>query len=289
MIEFDTANYSILTKVAGVSYRQDAVSRCRAGETIQLVRNPSNTHDPNAIEVHAGEQIGFIPRDEFKNLVLYLDSYGNDSVKAIIDKLIGGTDDKPTVGVIIDIRVPRDRYNLIDGNLGSLIDNPELIATYKKCIEVDASLTDDDIRQYVKNIDDDTLDNYYWSEQESRWAEEQKKKLSRRLGRDIEGYEEEEIKEKAEERFIRYRDKYKITFHDRERFRSSTTREYVVGLIVGNEQVTTSQTADNTCLNISEQVTANQTENGTCLNACLNIGLIIVVGFVFVVVGLVLL
>ena len=120
MSEVDADRYSILTTVAGVSYRQDAVSRCHEGQTVQLFRNPSNTHDRNAIEVHAGEKIGFIPRDETETLALYMDFYGRDSVEATIDRLTGGTEDKPTIGVVVDIQVSEILYNSID-------DDPDFI------------------------------------------------------------------------------------------------------------------------------------------------------------------
>jgi hypothetical protein len=64
------------TWVAGVSYRRESVARCHVGEVVRLVRSPSNRHDKNAIEVHAGEQIGFIPQDEAETLAPVIDSGG---------------------------------------------------------------------------------------------------------------------------------------------------------------------------------------------------------------------
>ncbi len=52
----------ILTSVAGNFYY---TAQCYPGEFVQLVRNPENPHDPNAIVVlnSRGSQIGHLPRD----------------------------------------------------------------------------------------------------------------------------------------------------------------------------------------------------------------------------------
>lgn len=49
--------------VVGVSYRQEAVRRCRPGDKVLLRAQPDNPHDPNAIAVYNtdGEQLGFVP------------------------------------------------------------------------------------------------------------------------------------------------------------------------------------------------------------------------------------
>ena len=234
MSEVDADRYSIQTTVAGVSYRQDAVSRCHEGQTVQLFRNPSNTHDRNAIEVHAGEQIGFIPRDETEILALYMDFYGQDSVEATIDRLTGGTEDKPTIGVVVDIQVSEVLYNSID-------DDPdfirESITRNRRMAEIEASLTDDDVRRHIQGIDDRVLDARYWVEQQNKWEKEQKEKVKRRLGRELESYEEDEIEEKAETRFLQYREKYEVTSRDRERLRNSMAREDVVHSILIDEDI----------------------------------------------------
>ena len=234
MSEVDADRYSIQTTVAGVSYRQDAVSRCHEGQTVQLFRNPSNTHDRNAIEVHAGEQIGFIPRDETEILALYMDFYGQDSVEATIDRLTGGTEDKPTIGVVVDIQVSEVLYNSID-------DDPdfirESITRNRRMAEIEASLTDDDVRRHIQGIDDRVLDARYGVEQQNKWEKEQKEKVKRRLGRELESYEEDEIEEKAETRFLQYREKYEVTSRDRERLRNSMAREDVVHSILIDEDL----------------------------------------------------
>jgi hypothetical protein len=54
--------------VAGVSYRADALDDASfdPGETIALVREPDNEHDPNAVAIWNAErtlQLGYVPRD----------------------------------------------------------------------------------------------------------------------------------------------------------------------------------------------------------------------------------
>lgn len=61
------------TRVAGVSYRQEAVSRCNEGQVVTLVRDPENEHDSNAVEVYAGEPIGYIPTEDSEAVARYLD------------------------------------------------------------------------------------------------------------------------------------------------------------------------------------------------------------------------
>ena len=273
MSEVDADRFSILTTVAGVSYRQDAVSRCHEGQTVQLIRNPSNTYDRNAIEVHAGEQIGFIPRDEAETLALYLDFYGQDSVEATIDRLTGGTGDKPTIGVIVDIQVSEILYNTID-------DDPdfirESIIRNKRIAEIEASLTDDEVRRYIQDIDDRTLDAKYWIEQQDKWEKEQKEKVKGRLGRELESYEEDEIEEKAETRFLQYREKYEVTAYDRSRIRNSMTREDVVCSIMVDQNMKKIEE------DINEKVRGEQTEE----NRKVIVGLIIVVVFIVIVVAI---
>ena len=103
--------------------------------------------------------------------------------------------------------------------------------------EIEASLTDDDVRRHIQGIDDRVLDARYWVEQQNKWEKEQKEKVKRRLGRELESYEEDEIEEKAETRFLQYREKYEVTSHDRERLRNSMAREDVVHSILIDEDL----------------------------------------------------
>lgn len=128
--------YAILTTAAGTSHRQDALSRCDKGQTVHLVRDPANVHDRNAIEVHSDEMIGFIPKDEAEILALYIDYFGPDDIEASIKQLTGGTTDKPTIGIILEIRVSELLYN-------SILEDPESIREFivreKRMAEIDSS------------------------------------------------------------------------------------------------------------------------------------------------------
>lgn len=63
----------LYSKVHGVSYRQDAVRRCRPGDALVVVREPESTYDRNAVRIHRllfdgtstviGEQLGYLSRE----------------------------------------------------------------------------------------------------------------------------------------------------------------------------------------------------------------------------------
>lgn len=54
---------SIEIMVAGVVAGKRDVSRCRVGDSVRLLAEPENQHDPNAIAVWArwDEQLGYVP------------------------------------------------------------------------------------------------------------------------------------------------------------------------------------------------------------------------------------
>jgi hypothetical protein len=60
-------NDSIFTKVVGVTFegRQSVVAELRVGEYLELISEPDNPHDSNAIKVvrENGQQVGYIDRD----------------------------------------------------------------------------------------------------------------------------------------------------------------------------------------------------------------------------------
>lgn len=74
--------YVYYTKVAGVtqknddgSDRQKILKKCRAGEKVNLIRDPENPHDKNAIKVcrESGEQLGWINKDVAENFAVAID------------------------------------------------------------------------------------------------------------------------------------------------------------------------------------------------------------------------
>jgi HIRAN domain len=61
--------------VAGAARHPDALAAARLGEPLVLRRDPGNEHDPNAIEVLAGQQqIGWVPRELAAELAPELDA-----------------------------------------------------------------------------------------------------------------------------------------------------------------------------------------------------------------------
>ena len=82
-------------KVVGVTYegRQDIVALLSEGEEVQLVRDPHNPYDRNAIKVcrKNGQCFGFIGRDLAFSLAPKLDRYGRP-VEAVVKELTGGSD-----------------------------------------------------------------------------------------------------------------------------------------------------------------------------------------------------
>ena len=112
--DLEDARYFIKTKVVGVSYRQEAVAGCVEGQSLELVRDERNRHDRNAIGVFAGgAHIGFVPSDINDGFALYLDS--GRSIDAEIEAVVGGTPDKPTVGIVMRLYLPEDVPIEFDG------------------------------------------------------------------------------------------------------------------------------------------------------------------------------
>lgn len=51
-------------RVAGVTYRQDAIRQCSVGDPVDFEHDEANPHDPRAIAVYVHkQQIGFLPKD----------------------------------------------------------------------------------------------------------------------------------------------------------------------------------------------------------------------------------
>lgn len=89
--------------LAGESYRQDTIRRCREGERVILKREPNNPHDKNAVAVlrQNGEQIAYLTRDNAEWVSRVMDE--GRELEAKIKCITGGSRGKPTRGVLIDI------------------------------------------------------------------------------------------------------------------------------------------------------------------------------------------
>lgn len=94
------------TKIVGVSFegRQDLVAGVRAGDALELERQPENEHDPNAIAVRFGTlQLGYLRREIARRLAPNID--GGDRYSASVGSVTGGG----TRHVGVNIRVQRRR------------------------------------------------------------------------------------------------------------------------------------------------------------------------------------
>ena len=102
---------SFHSKVVGVTHknadgkmRQDIIkAHCRPGQSLVLKPEPDNPKDPLAIGVWLeAKQLGYLPAGRTAEDILRKISSGQ-TVTAKISSLTGGTKDKPTCGVNIQI------------------------------------------------------------------------------------------------------------------------------------------------------------------------------------------
>ncbi len=99
------------TKIVGVSFerRQDLIAGLSAGEPLDLVREPENPHDANAIQVRYGSlQLGFVRREIAKHLVPNIDA--GDRYTAEVASVTGGGE--KNIGVNIHVRRRHANANL---------------------------------------------------------------------------------------------------------------------------------------------------------------------------------
>ena len=108
---------TIRTKVSGVSFenrdgseRQRIIAKCKAGDRLYLRHDPDNEYSDFAIEVHHGPpghetQIGFLEDALASNLLNHL-----SAISANILDVTGGTPDKPTRGVNMEILLSGSGY-----------------------------------------------------------------------------------------------------------------------------------------------------------------------------------
>ena len=67
----------LFCRVAGVSFegRQEIIKQVNEGDAVELVPDPANVYDKNAIKVmHNNNQIGFVPADravEIKKVIMH--------------------------------------------------------------------------------------------------------------------------------------------------------------------------------------------------------------------------
>ena len=96
------------TKVAGSSFRQDAIRTVHAGDPLVIEREATNEHDHNAVKVSTtnGVQIGYLNKELASHLAPAIDA-GFISYTGEVTQITGGEGDKPTLGVNILLKSSR--------------------------------------------------------------------------------------------------------------------------------------------------------------------------------------
>jgi hypothetical protein len=115
----------LLVRVAGVTFdnRQEIVAQLHPMEAVRLRRDLLNPYDRHAVRIEnlAGNQIGFVPREQSPQISALLDSIGG-MVIGWVHELTGGVSDYPNRGVIIGLEVPykpSDHYDYEEDDTGS--------------------------------------------------------------------------------------------------------------------------------------------------------------------------
>jgi hypothetical protein len=106
--------------IVGESYRQTALrnlagDQLREGKPVRFVATltpePENAYDANAVRINAdgGEHLGYLSREDALAYRDVLSSVSGQGALAVCQaKLIGGTNAKPSIGVMLDLRDPKD-------------------------------------------------------------------------------------------------------------------------------------------------------------------------------------
>lgn len=106
--------------VVGESYRntdgrsrQAILRNISPGEAVQLVREPHNKHDPDAIAVHVrGGQVGYVGSDYLGWLTPLLDA--GKEVQARVHGIRGGSNDRPSLGAVIQVVTAGDEFEPLE-------------------------------------------------------------------------------------------------------------------------------------------------------------------------------
>ena len=85
------------------SDRQEEIGGCREGENLILKRELKNRYDANSVAVlrENGNQMGCLSRDDAEWVARIMDD--GYEVEARIKWITGGTPDKPSYGLVVDI------------------------------------------------------------------------------------------------------------------------------------------------------------------------------------------
>ena len=92
-------------RVVGVSFYQEAIGKCSAGQPVRFVHEPDNPYDETAIRVESviGETIGYAPRKSWLHLMIHERGRG---VSAVISSI--GYSRSCLLGVSLSVAVCDD-------------------------------------------------------------------------------------------------------------------------------------------------------------------------------------
>lgn len=89
--------------LVGESHYQGALLQCDPGAVVELVREPDNPHDPNAIAAKLGAQtLGYVAASDAAELAPVMDA--GSKPKAIVYEITGCIPDYPTIGCRIALQ-----------------------------------------------------------------------------------------------------------------------------------------------------------------------------------------
>jgi hypothetical protein len=116
--------------IVGESYRQTALRALSAGRRIRgeevrfvatVTPEPTNTHDPRAVRVDIlnGAHIGYLSKEDAVAYELALKAVGSTGKHGVCRaRLVGGSADKPSIGVLLDLLDPDVLIAKLSGGSG---------------------------------------------------------------------------------------------------------------------------------------------------------------------------
>ncbi|PWR24811.1 hypothetical protein DKG74_07015 [Zavarzinia aquatilis] len=86
------------------SSRQQILTRCRAGDPVELRPEPTNPHDSNAVAVYvSGRQVGYVSRQKAPRILRDIEC--SRIIFVSVYKVSGGTKEKPSRGIVLYVAV----------------------------------------------------------------------------------------------------------------------------------------------------------------------------------------
>lgn len=97
--------------IVGESHYQREIEGIGEGDPVRVEHEPENPHDEFAVRVSRpdGRVIGYIGRDTFVQRIV---AEEGGEVSARVERIMGGTKDKPHEGVVLEVRTGKDRQDL---------------------------------------------------------------------------------------------------------------------------------------------------------------------------------